>query len=312
MKFTVIIPTYNAGSLWKEWISTYNMQNLKADKVIVVDSSSTDQTVPLAEQAGFFVHKIAKSDFNHGGTRNLAIELAEAQCEIVVFMTQDALLADPLSLENLLKPFADPNVAAVCGRQLPHRDANPLAEHARLFNYPAQSRIKSQADIPELGIKTAFMSNSFAAYRLSALRELGGFPKNTILAEDMWLAAKMLLAGYKVAYCAEATVFHSHNYTLKQEFQRYFDTGVFQACEPWIQATFGNAGGEGKRFVLSELAFLWRNHPHWIPRALLSTLCKYLGFKLGLYWRKLPLSLCRKLSMHKGYWKEGKGNEKTR
>ena len=28
---------------------------------------------------------------------------------------------------------------------------------------------------------------------------------NTILAEDMYLTAKMILSGYKVAYCAEAT-----------------------------------------------------------------------------------------------------------
>ncbi|MEG9487895.1 glycosyltransferase family 2 protein [Mannheimia indoligenes] len=302
MKFTIIIPTYNAGSLWKEWIFTYNTQNLKADKVIVVDSSSTDQTVPLAKQAGFFVHKIAKSDFNHGSTRNLAMQFIEPNTEIVVFMTQDALLAGKNALENLLKLFEDSQVAAVCGRQLPHKDANPLAAHARLFNYPNHSRVKSFADVNDLGIKTAFMSNSFAAYRRSVFEELGGFPSYTILAEDMWLTAKIILAGYKVVYCAEAEVHHSHNYTLKQEFQRYFDTGVFQSCEPWIQKTFGAVGGEGKRFVLSELAFLLRTAPFWIPKSLLSTLCKYIGFKLGLYWRKLPLRLCKMCSMHKAYW----------
>lgn len=299
---SLCIPTHNASFLWQEWIRCYQQQTIKAEKVIVVDSSSTDQTVLLAEQAGFFVQKITKSDFNHGGTRNLAVELIGENCEIVVFMTQDALLAEPKSLENLLLPFSDPNVAAIYGRQLPHQDANPLAAHARLFNYPDQSRIKSRNDVVELGIKTAFMSNSFAAYRLSIFKELGGFPPHTILAEDMWLTAKILLAGYKVVYCAEAKVHHSHNYTLTQEFQRYFDTGVFQASEPWIQQTFGGAVGEGKRFVLSELAFLWKNAPIWIPKSLLATLCKYLGFKLGLHWRKLPIGLCKMCSMYNVYW----------
>lgn len=304
MKFTLLTPTLNAAPLWQNWIEAYQKQTLKANKVIVIDSSSTDQTVSLAEQAGFFVHKIAKSDFNHGGTRNLAVKFVDVESEILVFMTQDALLADEFALENLLKPFSDPKVAAVCGRQLPHKEATPLAAHARLFNYPAESQLKSVGDIEWLGIKTVFMSNSFAAYRKSVFEELGGFPDNTILAEDMSLTAKMVLAGYKVAYCAEAQVHHSHNYTLKQEFQRYFDTGVFQAKEPWIQKKFGKASGEGKRFVLSELRYLSQNAPLWIPIALCSTLCKFIGFKMGTAWNKLPKSWLPKLSMHSNYWKE--------
>lgn len=302
MIFNIIIPTYNAGTLWQKWISSYQSQNQKAAKVVVIDSSSTDNTTKLAQQAGFFVHQIAKSDFNHGGTRNLAMQFIEQNTEIVVFMTQDAILADKNALENLLKPFEDPQVAAVCGRQLPHKDANPLAAHARLFNYPNLTQIKTFADKEKLGIKTAFMSNSFAAYRRSVFEELGGFPNNTILAEDMFLSAKMLLAGYKVAYCAEARVHHSHNYSLKQEFQRYFDTGVFQACEPWIQQQFGNAGAEGKKFVLSEIKYLLKNAPLWLPKSILATFAKYIGFKLGLNWKKLPRVLCKKFSMHKAYW----------
>lgn len=88
-----------------------------------------------------------------------------------------------------------------------------LAVHARNFNYSSKSIVKSKADIEKFGIKTVFMSNSFAAYRRSVFEELSGFPEHTILAEDMFMAAKMIQAGYKVAYCAEAVVRHSHNYT---------------------------------------------------------------------------------------------------
>lgn len=302
MKVTLIVPTYNAGSLWQKWIDAYQNQSLKADKVIVIDSSSTDQTAVLAEQAGFFVKKIEKSEFNHGRTRNIAATIAPTDSEILVFLTQDALLTNSTSLRNLIKNFEDPEIAAVYGRQLSHRDANPLATHARLFNYPAESQIKSKADISSLGIKTAFMSNSFSAYRKSVFDELGGFPENTILAEDMHLAARMILADYKVVYSAEATVYHSHNYSLIEEFKRYFDIGVFQQKEAWIQERFGKVSGEGKRFVLSELQFLWKKQPLIIPKAMLSTVFKFLGFKFGLNWHKLPRFLCKKMSMHKGYW----------
>lgn len=306
MIYTLIIPTYNAGKIWQEWIHCYHQQKFKADKVIVIDSSSSDNTAILAEQAGFFVHKIAKSDFDHGNTRNLSMQFVDPKSEIVVFMTQDALLSEPNSLENLLIPFEDPEISAVCGRQLPHKDASPLATHARLFNYPDKSQIKSYVDRNELGIKTAFMSNSFAAYRKSVFEKLGGFPSNTILAEDMFLTAKMLLSGYKIAYCAEAKVYHSHNYSLKQEFQRYFDTGVFQACEPWIQQQFGKATGEGKRFVLSEISYVLNNAPLLLLRVFITTFAKYLGFKLGLNWKYIPYVWRKRLSMYNGYWENRK------
>lgn len=302
MKFLLCIPTYNAGNLWNKWIKAYESQSVTAEQVIVIDSSSSDDTVKLAKDAMFSVFSIPQSEFNHGRTRNQAVRFAENFADVLVFMTQDAILASPDSLEKLLVPFSDPEVAAVCGRQLPHHEATPLAVHARYFNYPSESRVRTMADISALGIKTAFMSNSFAAYRLSVFDKLGGFPDNTILAEDMYLAAKMILSGYKVAYCAEATVFHSHNYTLKQEFQRYFDTGVFQQEQKWIQQKFGRAASEGKRFVLSELKFLSIKSPHLIPKAILSTCVKWLGFKLGYYYYRLPYKWCRVFSMHKGYW----------
>lgn len=302
MKFLLCIPTYNAGNLWNKWIKAYESQSVTAEQVIVIDSSSSDDTVKLAKDAMFSVFSIPQSEFNHGRTRNQAVRFAENFADILVFMTQDAILASPDSLEKLLVPFSDPEVAAVCGRQLPHHNATPLAAHTRYFNYPSESRVRTMADISALGIKTAFMSNSFAAYRLSVFDKLGGFPDNTILAEDMYLTAKMILSGYKVAYCAEAKVFHSHNYTLKQEFQRYFDTGVFQQEQKWIQQKFGRAASEGKRFVLSELKFLSIKSPLLIPKAILSTLAKLIGFKLGYYYYMLPYKWSKALSMHKGYW----------
>jgi len=301
MHISVVIPTYNAGARWKEWIQSYQEQSLKADKVVVMDSSSSDDTQKLATKAGFEVHVIDQSEFNHGDTRNLAVTYCP-QSDVVIFLTQDAILATSDALENLVSVFSDPDIAAVCGRQLPHHNANVLATHARLFNYPKQTKVKSTQDIPILGIKTAFMSNSFAAYRRCVFDALGQFPSNTILAEDMFLAAKMILANYKVAYCAEARVYHSHNYTAKQEFERYFDTGVFQSNEPWIQKKFGKLGGEGGHFVISEMKYVFNHAPWLVPQTCVHTLAKWLGFKLGLKYRSLPVSWCKKLGMTKNYW----------
>jgi len=306
MKFSVVIPTYNGGELWRTVAKSISSQSVKPNKVLVIDSTSSDATIDIALEHGFTTHLINKKSFNHGGTRNLAVEFV-SDSEVIIFLTQDAILESNYSFAEILTSFEqDEHIAAVCGRQLPHDNANPLAAHARWFNYPVDSCVKSIEDIPRFGIKTAFMSNSFAAYRCKVFFELGGFPENTILAEDMYIAAKMIHAGYKVMYSAKAAVKHSHNYTPVEEFCRYFDTGVFHANESWIRDLFGNAEGEGMMFIRSELAYLWQNSPSWIPRALFTNGCKLLGYKLGQNYRYLPWMLRHRFSMYKAYWLQNK------
>lgn len=174
MKITLIIPTYNAGSLWPNVLDAIKQQTIYPDKLIVIDSGSKDETVPLASDLkNISIFNIDSKDFNHGGTRNLAVAKT-LDADVIIFLTQDAILADSDAIKNLVYYFSDPLIAAVCGRQLPHKDANPLAVHARNFNYSSKSIVKSKADIEKLGIKTVFMSNSFAAYRRSVFEELRG------------------------------------------------------------------------------------------------------------------------------------------
>lgn len=297
----VVIPTFNAGPDWIESLRKIVAQSIDAE-VLVIDSGSTDSTVELATSVGFVVMAISKSEFDHGGTRQLAVEML-LDANIIVFMTQDAILADEDALYLLIEALGDPRVGVSYGRQLPHKTANPLGAHARLFNYPDKSHVTTLADREWMGIKAAFSSNSFAAYRREALLSVGGFPSGIILGEDTIVAAKMLMAGWKVAYQADAQVYHSHDYNYLQEFRRYFDIGVLHAREFWMLDAFGKPEGEGGRFVRSELAYLLKHAPWLIPSAVVRTMLKYLGYRLGRMESFLPLSLKRRLSLHRGYWK---------
>lgn len=295
----VVIPTYNAGQQLVACLRPVLAAPLKA-RILVVDSSSTDGTAQLAMEMGVEVISIPQHEFNHGATREMARRRVAG--EIVVMLTQDSVLTDSDSLRKIIAAFDDPAVVAAYGRQLPHAAAKPIGAHARIYNYPELTRIKARSDAGELGIKTAFISNSFAAYRQNAVDAVGGFPGNVILGEDIFAAARLLLAGGEIAYVAEATVFHSHDYGVLQEFRRYFDLGVFFQREHWIKEAFGSAEGEGKGFVLSEFRYLLTNAPYLIPSAMLRTVIKYLGYRLGTAEAWLPLWLKYSLSMHKGYW----------
>lgn len=301
MKFFISIPTYNGGELWKETITSIKKYAPEGTFIQVIDSSSKDNTVDDALTAGFHVEIISSAEFNHGGTRNKAVNNFSDDYDIAIFLTQDAI-PQANFIEKILTAFEDPDVACVYGRQLPHINANPLARHARAFSYPDRGYVARIDDARTMGIKTVFMSNSFSAYRISLFKQLGGFPSETILCEDMYFTAKAILAGYKSAYIADAMVRHSHNYSPVEEFKRYFDIGVFHYDEPWIRERIGSAGGEGKKFIVSEFRYLLKHGFWWMPLGFLNNFMKIVGYKFGQNYKKIPLPLIKKLSMHKRFW----------
>lgn len=304
MKVGLIIPTLNAGGHFRKLLEQINSQTLPTKKLLV-DSDSTDGTDALAKKFGFEVIRVLRSEFHHGATRQFALEhlLEKNPCDVVIFLTQDVFLHDENSFAELVKVFSeDDSVGLSYGRQLPHENATTEAKFLRAFNYPEENQIRSIDDKKKFGIKTAMNSDSFAAYRVDALKKIGGFPSQVILAEDMFVAAKMLVEGYKVAYIAGAKVYHSHNYTAAQEFRRYFDTGVFHSRESWIRKTFGSAEGAGKKFVLMKFIALLKKNPLECFGAFFRDLAKFLGYRLGLMEKILPKSLCKTFSMHKNFW----------
>jgi len=297
----IVVPTLNAGDKWDTWIEAVRNQQYQINKVLVIDSDSTDETRQKGIAAGFDVIKIKRSEFGHGKTRQKCVDRL-GDYSVIVFLTQDAILSSNNAIQELVNCFDDPEVAAAYGRQLPHKDSMLIEAHARIFNYPDISYVRSLEDRKKYGLKTIFISNSFAAYRTESLKETGGFPEDTILGEDTYVVAKMLLSGKKVAYCANACVYHSHNYSILQEFKRYFDTGTFHAREYWILDEYGYAEGTGKEFVKSELKFLFHRKPLLIPGAIVRTFLRYAGYMLGRKEYYLPASLKKKLSMHPYYW----------
>lgn len=298
----LVCPTYNPGDAFKEWLHAYRVQSTLPDAALIIDSSSDDGSLSRVPDYGLFVKSIPKQTFNHGKTRQHAID-SYPEYEYIIFLTQDAILADSDSLIKILSPFEDNKVGGVCGRQLPRKSAKQIEAHARIYNYPEQSYTRSIDDKERYGLKAAFISNSYAAYRVSAVNEVGGFPNDIIFGEDMYVAAKLLMSGYKIAYAADACVYHSHNYSLLQEFSRYFDMGIFHAKETWIMQEFGAAENEGLKYVISEIKYLSR-HAFWrIPEGMLRTLFRYTGFRLGLIEKMIPLWLKRVLVMNKSYFK---------
>lgn len=302
MKVDAVIPAYKPGHDLRELVEKLLDQTVRLGRIIIIntDREYFDEKEYLIAPAVEVVH-ITRHEFDHAGTRDMGLRMSDAN--YVLFMTMDAIPKDNYLVEKLLSGFrrAD-NIAVSYARQLPKKDCNRIEQITREFNYPAQSRVQTSDDIKELGIKAYFCSDVCAMYDTSIYRSLGGFKAPAIFNEDMVYAAGALDAGYAVSYCADALVYHSHNYTGRQYYRRNFDLGVSQADHPEIFERF-NVKGTGMQLVMKSLAQICRRGtPADIIRLVYYSGMKYLGFRKGKNYHKLSLKSCLKHTSDKEYW----------
>ena len=224
MKFSIIIPTYKSarliGSLLPKLLECVN--NLQ--EIIVIDSDSRDTISDVCLRCGVQFISIDKKCFDHGGTRNLGA--SKATGEILMFITQDIIPCDSNLLKSFSKVFEDPCIGGAYARQLPRIGAHPVEALSRKYSYPDVSRVNTYKDFEEKGVSALYFANPCACVRRSVFEEVGGFPDKVICNEDMVIAHKILKAGYKTAYVADAKVYHSHNYSPKQLVNRFL-TSVY-------------------------------------------------------------------------------------
>lgn len=228
MSVGLIVPTLNAEGELGALLDAVMGQTRVPDDVLIVDSSSDDSTLGVAASyPGVRTMVIKREDFDHGDTRQLALE--EVRGDFVLFLTQDAVPAGGRYVERLLAPFDDPGVGMASGRQMPKPGAKRYVQLVQEFNYPPTSNVRTEEDIDRLGIKAFFASDACSAYRRSALEAIGGIPRPCSTNEDMLAAARLLRAGFSVAYAADACVLHSHNLTLRDQYRRNKVVGQFLA-----------------------------------------------------------------------------------
>ena len=254
MDISVIIPTLNAEHDIEGLLTVLGRQSIQPIEILVVDSASEDRTIELIRKhKGVRLLQIDRQDFNHGGTRDLA--LRESRGDFVCFLTQDAVPVSDDYLELLVAPMVDDSeIALVSGRQLPKVDARRFEQLVRGFNYPDSSSVRSKRDLKKYGIKTFFASDTCSAYRRTAYLECGGF-EHVNTNEDMLMAARFIASGMKVAYEPRAEVYHSHNLTPSQEFARNRAVGFFLEthADDLMHASEIGEGGRLVKAVSSQL-----------------------------------------------------------
>lgn len=276
----LIIPTYRPGAEFSKTLRGLASQTIRPDRLFVVNTEEKYWDPSLEKDyPGLILKHISKKEFNHGTTRFNAAK--ESDAKIMIFMTQDAHPADTRLIEKLIAPIQRGQAAASFARQIAKTDADPIEKITRKHNYPSVSRIKSKDDLKELGVKTFFCSNVCAAYDRAVYEKLGGFPHPLEFNEDMIYASKLIEAGYSISYTADAKVFHSHNYSAKEQYERNYLVGRTQAMYPEIFEKYPSEK-EGMGLVKDTATGLIRQgKPLLLFRLAALSGAKYLGYRAG-------------------------------
>ena len=313
----VIIPVYKPKKKLKHLLAMLAAQTYPIHQVILINTerqywNEEEMSAVIPDNLDVVVRHISKQEFDHGATRHLGMEMSKG--DIAVCMTDDAVPADKELISHLVRAFKQTGpegetVIEAYARQLPDKDCGFVERYTRSFNYPETSRIKTAKDLEKLGIKTFFASNVCCAYRRDLYFKQGGFIRKTIFNEDMIFAGKAIQDGSAIAYAADAKVIHSHNYTGIQQFKRNFDLAVSQADHPEIFDGI-RSESEGIRLVKTTACYLLKRGKVWlIPDLVIKSGFKYLGYRMGKQYKKLPKAVVFQCTMNPEYWNK-RGEER--
>ena len=278
MNIDIICPLYNAEkdieNLHK---SLLKQKNVEINEIKYVLTESKDETEEKLKELNLDYKKIKKEKFSHGLTRET--EALNSKADIIVFITQDIIIEREDWLYNLTKDIENGTVDACYSRQL--CDNNTIEKYTRECNYPAESKIVSEDDIEKLGLKTFFFSDASSAIKRDTFVKLNGYDhKKLVINEDMYIAYKLITNGYKIKYCADSEVIHSHIFTLKQYYDRYKDTGKFFKENSYLNNYKVNqAGGSMAKYVLKRAIQdkNWNVLVKYIP----NMAARFIGMKVG-------------------------------
>lgn len=278
MKVDIICPLYEAENyILNLNDSLLKQENVNINKIQYVLTKSKDNSEKILKENKLNYILIDKKDFSHSLTREK--EAMKSKSDIIVFISQDIVIENTDYLYNLVNPIINGEADACYSRQLTKFDN--IEKYTRESNYPDKSIIKTKDDIEKLGLKTFFFSDASSAVNTKVFKKLNGYDgKNLPINEDMYFAYKLIVNGYKIKYCADSVCYHSHNFKLKELYDRYKLTGRFFKENSYIDNFGTNKSGGGLAKYILKRAIKDKNIKVLI-RFVPDMAARYIGMKVG-------------------------------
>ena len=280
MNIDIICPLYNAEKYIRNLHKSLEMQKgVTINKYRYIVTKGTDNTEQILQELKIDYELIKPEEFSHALAREK--EAMKSNADILVFITQDIIIKDEYWLYNLVKDIEKNECEACYSRQICTN--NTIEKYTREKNYPEESFVVTKKDINKLGLRTFFFSDASSAIKKDVFLELKGYDgKKLPINEDMYIAYKLIMNNYRIKYCAESKVIHSHRFTLKQIYKRYYDTGKFFKENSYLDNFKTNKTGGNLALYILKRAIQDKNVNvliNFIP----NMSARFLGMKKGKY-----------------------------
>lgn len=278
MNIEIICPLYNA----EKYIIELNKNILKQEKVNVLGikyllTESKDKTEEILKNNNVKYEFIKKDEFSHSLTREKFA--LKSKADIIVFITQDIVIEKENWLEKLVEPIIKGEAEACFSRQICKNSS--IEKYIREKNYPDKSRVVSKKDIEKMGLNTFFFSDVASAIKKEVFVELNGYDNKKLpVSEDMYIAYKIIQKGYRIKYCSESEVIHSHNITFIQQYNRYKLIGEFFKQNSYLNKYKTNRVGKGLAKYVLKRAIKEKNIKvliEFIP----NMMARFIGMQVG-------------------------------
>lgn len=279
----LVCPVYkNAVEVNRFFNSLKTQKNIEIKRIVTPltltrDERTDNEIRSILTRENAVIFEMQGKDFSHSLTREKAIKEYCSE-KTVVLTSQDVVFKNENSIFNLVSCLSD-EVVYCYGRQICEKKS--IERYVREKNYPKNSFTVDKSMVDKMQLMAFFSSDAFSCLNREIFLKLGGYNGYDVMMNEDQLYSKILLdAGYKKTYCADAMVIHSHKYTLKQLYSRYYETGKFYNKVKIFNEYKSTQSGLKLALYVLKKALLHFNIPvllRWLP----DMTARYLGMKKG-------------------------------
>ena len=245
LQASIVVRTLNEDRYLSELLDALGKQVMDGInyEVVLVDSGSSDETLKIAEHYDCRIQHITREEFSFGRSLNIGCEAAQG--EILVIVSGHCVPTDSYWLQRLCQPILEDQAEYTYGRQFGGSESYVSEQRIFAKYFPEQSKV------PQEG----FYCNNANAALLKSVWYTYRFDEELTGLEDMELAQRLVNDGGRIAYVAEAAVFHCHTETWPQVQRRFEREAIaLQKIMPQVHVNLFDVF----RYIISSVWHDWR------------------------------------------------------
>jgi cellulose synthase/poly-beta-1,6-N-acetylglucosamine synthase-like glycosyltransferase len=278
-KVSILIPGHNEADSIEACVDSLAEQTFQDFEIVCVSDGSTDKTYEIMKrmQREGKVDKIAECAIRGGKSSAINLGMRLASGDIVIVIDCDCSF-DNTAIEELIRPFEDPDMGAVGGSVLVRNGQASITASLQAIEYMIAIQLGKTA-LDAVG-QLSIISGAFGAFRRSAFMHVGMMDQGP--GEDGDITIRLRVYGYKIGFALRSVAYTdvpTHLYNLIMQRKRWERDALWTRFRKYGRTL----DPRSRDFKLSEL-------PHQFDFLVMDVICGIVA-PFYLVWLLLTVGL---------------------